>query len=153
MKWRKATERLPEATKPPYVVIVRWYENGEHLRIDTMTPNQLDDRNRWNVTMEYEWLDETPDESLPTDADLQAEAEKEYVAFRTANDGQVFVGQEFYEAGYMKAESRYAGRVRELEEYCKKANDLLDDFRSALPIKDDWSEAIEDLQLSSPVAL
>jgi hypothetical protein len=124
MKWRKGTEKQPPANT---LVHIRYFVNGREFKTTgfyeggewyRQTGSVMDD------CPDIEYLDEAPDEPLPTGEQLIAEVEKEYVAFRAANDGQVFVGQEFYEAGYIKGASQYAGRCRELEadrDYYKKA--------------------------------
>lgn len=58
--WRNARAQPPEPFRDgiPYQIVVRW-QHFENSGLTTTTPNQLADRVKGNIEIEYEWLDDS----------------------------------------------------------------------------------------------
>jgi hypothetical protein len=106
---------------------------------------------------ELEILDETPDESLPTDEQLQAEAERRYpkeVVIGEPNNDAFTFNQiaDIQRACFLQGASQYAGRVRDAEAENAKLTSLL---KAAVApcecdaCKNSWSEFVERNNLNT----
>jgi hypothetical protein len=58
-EWVQASSRLPVATTPPRLFIVKWQTIGGNYMVRYMTANQLADLFKCDIVLQHEWLDET----------------------------------------------------------------------------------------------
>jgi hypothetical protein len=110
MKWRKGTEKQPPANT---LVHIRYFVNGREFKTTgfyeggewyRQTGSVMDD------CPDIEYLDEAPDEPLPTEAELQAEARERYPGPPIDSTDQLMISMQ--RDGWVAGASQYAGRVR-----------------------------------------
>jgi hypothetical protein len=130
MKWRKGTEKQPPANT---LVHIRYFVNGREFKTTgfyeggewyRQTGSVMDD------CPDIEYLDEAPDEPLPTGEQIEKGAHTYVIGkYGEPADWQLIQGtekqfQDAISAAWVAGASQYAGRCRELEadrDYYKKA--------------------------------
>jgi hypothetical protein len=147
MKWRKASEKMPQdltgGPQPMRGSVLPYRVNGNHVvgrfhyRNDCYFFEYVGMNMHGSMMRsefhKIEWRDDS-DESLPTDEQLQAEAEERAEKYFSNVDWENFEvgsdGFKAYEKAWVAGASQYAGRVRDLQSEVAYLTEQLEGWKS-----------------------